>query len=518
LKHSKRKVPAVTLVRRGVQLAFLGFFAFLLFSAAYPPLGLPASNFFLRFDPLAGIFSVTTSHSLRSFAFFWPAWVLVVLTVLSSRFFCGWVCPLGTCFDIAGAVKPRALKYYRPDGRQMRDLLAKEISGTRPNRIRLKYVLLLIVVGLSFAGINLLYFGSPLVIANRSLYYLIVPWVPVLLLLLVLLAFLYRPRFWCEEICPMGALFSATSAIGKRLKPRYSPLSVVKDADRCISCGACYRDCPFGVDEPYTNTKGGRLRSADCTACGACVAACPSNGALAVESFGVPVFKSRGRALSRKVQEAKEERDNRALDSKLVVSRKEFIASVSMAAVLAAGYSVGIKRSGIPVLRMPGAQDESDFLAACNRCAECARACPTGCIRPMGLEAGLQKLWTPRFMPSKAACTFDKCNQACQRVCPAGAIKRLDPTEVRIGTAAIERRTCLQWKGGKCLFCADACRFKAIEKDSRNRPVVLAEKCTGCGACENICPVKPSSIVVRPLTKNNTQAHSSAGKRAASLI
>ncbi len=519
MNERKRKARAITIVRRAVQFAFLGFFVFLLFSAAYPPLGLPASNFFLRFDPIAGIFSLTASHSLQSFVFFWPAWVLLALTVFSSRFFCGWICPLGTCFDVAGAAKPHSLKYYRPKGKEMRGLLEQERSGGRPRHVRVKYILLVIVVGLSFIGVNLLYFGSPLVIANRSLYYLMLPWVPILLLLLVLLAFLYRPRFWCEEMCPMGALFSATSAIGKKLKPVHSPLSVVKYSDRCISCGACYRNCPFGVDEPYTSQKGGRLRSADCTACGVCIASCPSQGALALESFGLPLFKSHGSKVADRVREEPREPENPSTESRLTVTRKEFIGSVSLAALLAVGYSAGIRKSGVQVLRMPGAQNESDFLAACNRCAECVRACPTGCIRPMGLEDGFQKLWTPRLIPQKAACTFDKCDQACERVCPAGAIRRVDPAEVRIGTASIERKTCRQWNGRKCLFCVDACRFKAMETDSRNRPVVLADKCTGCGACENVCPTKPASIVVRPVTgysSSTGSSDSSRGKAAGS--
>ena len=498
----RRKARGIRIARGSVQIAFLAFFVVLAFKASYPPLQTPPANALLRLDPLAGIYSLISSRSTEVLAAFWPAWVLLGLTMLSSRFFCGWLCPLGTCFDAVGALKPRTLKYYRPHGRYMKSLLAQEEKGAAPRRIRLKYLILAVVLGLGLAGVNLLYFASPLVVMNRSIFYVLLPQVPLFLFLLLLLAFVYRPRFWCEELCPMGALMSLVSLAGKRLSAHFSPLSVVKDSDACIDCGACYKNCDFGIAEPYVKRDSGKLRSADCTACGDCVSACPASRALKLESFGGKLYSSRGAREKTREAAAATSSSARAESGHggLSVTRREFVGSLGLGAVLLAGYGVGFRELSGPVLRMPGAQNESEFLAACNRCGECTRACPAHCIKPMGLEDGFQKLWTPRFYPRTAGCVFDQCDQACARVCPVTAIERLKPEDVKIGHAGVNKRTCLGWRGRPCLVCMERCRFNAIEADGL-RPVVLGEKCTGCGACEETCPTDPASIRIFELGK-----------------
>jgi ferredoxin-type protein NapG len=116
----------------------------------------------------------------------------------------------------------------------------------------------------------------------------------------------------------------------------------------------------------------------------------------------------------------------------------------------------------------------------------------------MGLDSGLQKLWTPRFVPREAGCVFDQCGQACQSVCPTGAIVKVEEKLVRIGRSRVNERTCLAWRGNPCLVCYERCRFNAISLD-RERPVVRADRCTGCGACEETCPTRKASISVRPI-------------------
>lgn len=153
--------------------------------------------------------------------------------------------------------------------------------------------------------------------------------------------------------------------------------------------------------------------------------------------------------------------------------------------------------SEVPLLRPPGAQDEAEFVSRCLRCQECVRSCLTGCLEPAGREYGAGKLWTPRFNPGLAKCEYELCGRACAEACPVGAIDRPPHDQVRIGTAAVIRSKCIAWRDGKaCLICQERCAYQAIEADSRGRPRVNAEKCTGCGACQNTCFTNPDPAIV----------------------
>lgn len=183
---------------------------------------------------------------------------------------------------------------------------------------------------------------------------------------------------------------------------------------------------------------------------------------------------------------------------KLRLARREFLAWGLAGAATALTYGLWPREDGAStLLRPPGAQDEEGFVSRCLRCQECVRACMTGCLEPAGREFGAAKLWTPRFNPALAKCEFELCGRACARACPVGAIRRPDDSEVRIGTAQVNREKCIAWAEGKdCLVCQERCSYGAIEPDSRRRPHVLEERCTGCGACQNTCVTCPDPAIV----------------------
>ncbi len=272
-------------IRLSIQLSLLVAFLALAWAASYPPSsGLP-ENIFLRVEPLNALLS---RGGVKGILYVLPALVLLLLTFLSGRFFCAWICPLGACFDSVPSRSwwsRKSLRSLKP-----RDLGGKIREG-QP-RFRVKYLMLSLVVILYIVNINLVWLVNPLAIANQAAVFVFGGTVPLIFLLLLTLAILYRPRFWCSELCPTGALLSAVSFLGKKLPESMSPLSLVKDNQACVHCGRCSLACPLEIVEVAETHRSGRLAIPDCSLCGDCVDACPQAGALSLSSFGKRVHFS----------------------------------------------------------------------------------------------------------------------------------------------------------------------------------------------------------------------------------
>ena len=146
------------------------------------------------------------------------------------------------------------------------------------------------------------------------------------------------------------------------------------------------------------------------------------------------------------------------------------------------------------IIRPPGGQDDERLISACIRCEKCYEICPRDVIRPAHIEDGILNMRTPTFDFSDNYC--DWCTEEnggtplCVSACPtkalelpAGATKE----NTIIGRAVINTDWCLAYKLIGCRFCYDACPYQAMELDGDNRPVVLENKCNGCGACESVC-------------------------------
>lgn len=157
------------------------------------------------------------------------------------------------------------------------------------------------------------------------------------------------------------------------------------------------------------------------------------------------------------------------------------------------------------LIRPPGSVPEGDFLSRCVRCGECMRVCPTNALQPAFDEGGLTGLWTPVLKMKSGYCEYE-CS-LCSQVCPTHAIEILTlerKKTIRIGTAFFDKNRCLPYASARtCIVCEEHCPTpkKAIWLEETTvlgadgarvavkQPHVDLDLCTGCGVCENKCPI-----------------------------
>ena len=449
-----------------------------------------AAELFLVIDPL-----VSLSTGIASRSWVWSlscAGIILVVCVFIPRGFCGYLCPLGTLIDLFDwAIGKRVTRFRVPaDGWW----------------VHIKYYLLLGILIAAFCGVLLSGIFSAIPVITRGLLFTLAPlqtgaatgWhqvppmgtgqiVSLVLFLGVLGLGFLRARFWCKYVCPSGAVFS----LGNLFRT-----SERKVESTCISCNKCVEICPFDAIKPDFTT-----RTTDCTLCQSCGGVCPTHAIKFVGRW--------------KLQNLKVENDPPTHETAL--GRRGFLAaSVGTASGVLGGllasegtraFGANLNDGGPRPVRPPGSVPESEFLQMCIRCGECFQACPSDVLQPLGFEQGLEGLWTPQVVADWAGCA-SSCN-ACGQVCPTGAIRALPLDEkrhARMGLAIVNESTCLPFHGEACQLCVDECTAAGydalefiqvgtevdelglpIEGTGTLAPVLIPDKCVGCGLCQTRC-------------------------------
>lgn len=250
--------------------------------------------------------------------------VVIVLSVILGKLFCGWVCPFGLYMDLLTYLR----KIVKIPHRNFSEGFNKKFH-------QLGYVILalLIILSVFFAseaivGAQLIsgteeggfiyqYFSAPFcqvcpmkpfcVLLESSVGLIRFEWITqvttgtffelgyyvtslnlLVLGLVTTISFLYR-RAWCR-ICPLGALI----ALFHRFPP-FKWVSVIrldKVEEKCTKCGICKRTCPTQVTEVYEK-KTGDVTTSNCILCMRCIEMCPYEDALRLKVAGKTVLKSR---------------------------------------------------------------------------------------------------------------------------------------------------------------------------------------------------------------------------------
>ena len=489
-------------LRRFTQLICLLFFFWLLVHARWQPERSIPPPLFLRADPLAALSTLLT-RGPGELPLFIPAGIIIVITVLFGRIFCGWICPLGTIIDISDTIFWRrrsgeraryarpAWKYYILGAVLVAALFGVQLAWLADPIPLLTRTTATVFYPLTLGAYNLIVIHAQPLLRARGLYLnpAVVPRfsldIPIaVMFVLVLTLGYFARRMWCRSLCPLGAMLGFLGRFAL-LKRYVSPA--------CTGCLRCTAACKLGAipdDRPQETS------TAECILCYNCLASCPRPDASDIGIY--PGLTGGADAATR-------------------ASKRVFLGALGAGAVYGLAAHFGWRRAGLhpKLIRPPGANiyeptgvrrrmTEEEFRAACVRCGECMRACPTGGLQPATFQAEFDGFYTSVLVAQVGFCE-QNCN-ACGQVCPSGALKPFtiqEKSDIRLGKTEINTDTCLSWQEGSdyrlCLICGEHCPYAAISnpiEEGQCRPFVDPDKCVGCGQCEHNCPTTPQRSIV----------------------
>jgi len=468
-----------------------------------------AVNILFRIDPLLAFCTMLAVRTV--IALLAPALVIVIFSLLFGRFFCGWLCPMGGLLDF------------------WRTIWRVKVDNKKTKYPQLPLVLLLFLVVCSVFGVPLVGYVDPFSILVRGLVQAVYPAInfvsdsfftytyqslpaavnlatePVysfmqatilpfeqryyeltlvsgFILLFLFFGEFFQSRFFCRNICPLGAMIGLFS--------RYGAMKVSGGDESCGTCKICRTNCRMGaVDENR------HIHMSTCVLCMDCMVKCPKR------IIHPQLMLNRTRHVLRSEV------------AEVSVSRRQFLACLSAGVALPPLLGVRNRggEKGGSLIRPPGALIEPEFLARCVRCGECLQVCITNGLQPAFFQAGLEGVFSPYLLARSGYCEFN-CT-LCGQVCPTGAIQPLDLQQkhtTKIGHAFFDKNLCLPFAAGiPCIVCEEHCptpdkaiKFNVVEvKTPRGeyitlkQPYIVDELCIGCGICETKCPLPGRSAI-----------------------
>ncbi len=440
--------------------------------------------------------------------------IVLVLTITAGRSYCSFLCPLGIFQDIISRISSV--------------LKIKKFSGyTSPNNF-IRYTILIITsVYYSTAGTLLLIWLDPFSIYGRfasailspgitginntaavilskfniySIHSVNVKYADAALMIVIISMIMsisvlavFKGRFYCNTICPIGSLLGLLSKI--------SFFKIQIDKERCIHCGKCEKTCKSSC----INHSEEHVDFSRCVSCFNCLTVCPNSSI----NFR---FTYNGR-----VKNFNEESDRTELKSyreNVKIGRKSFLSGMMFLPSIISSQTVEKKQQLFIQDRSkqkeykknifsspPGSSGIEKFNEKCTACSLCITRCPSSVLQPAVLQYGVYGIMQPFLDFNTGYCNYD-CT-ICSEVCPTGAIRKINVAEKHLtqtGKSIFIKENCITYTNGTaCGACSEHCPTKAVDmipfRDDLVIPEVNQKICIGCGACEYVCPVRPLKAI-----------------------
>ena len=289
-------------------LCVAGFFGFYQLKVIDVQFGALLQRTFVDFSVIAGVLLL----------------VIAGVTFVCGRFYCSVICPFGFLQELAALIFKRKNK----------DKAVKNLP--------VKYFIAAVTFGALVGGSAvLLRFLEPYTLFGSAITASIVGLVAVFAVLAIVF---FKNRFFCTNICPVGAVLGIISKISLK--------KININKEECVSCGMCERNCPSGC----INSKEKFVDNETCVKCLKCLQICPK-GAI---NFG-------------KAPKAEE---------KFSLKRRQLIIGAAAIAVFGGMIKAGIilkdkiAEKLKDIILPAGAESKERFANKCYNCNLCVQNCP----------------------------------------------------------------------------------------------------------------------------------------------
>lgn len=284
-------------------------------------------------------------------------------------------------------------------------------------------------------------------------------------------------RTWCNTLCPVGA--------GLGFLARYSLFRPQIVTDKCVSCGLCAKNCKtscIDVDK-------GTVDTSRCVSCFNCLEVCRKKAIVYATTLAMkPAPTPQSPNLARRG----------VLGAALgLVALPLTATAATKGADIEALTRKKREPRDIPVVP-PGAWGLRRYKERCTSCQLCVSACPNNVLSSHDRGTGMLQ---PSLSFERGYCRVN-CVE-CSNVCPTSAISPVtvpEKSSIQIGRAEIDNKRCIvTTKNVACTVCTRNCpsgAAKMVTAPNGSKWVAVDhERCTGCGACEYFCPVRPRTAI-----------------------
>jgi len=426
--------------------------------------------------------------------------LILLLTLLTGRTYCSFLCPLGIGQDLNSRIGGRIKKKFRRYGfkKPFTVLRYTILAATVVVTMVWGVYMLTLLDPYSIYGRFMTYFAKPVIILINNFlagilgkfdiyslsnipvkgFPLIVYGIPAAFFLLVGGLSLTKGRLYCNMICPVGTLLGLISKI--------SIFRIKFSETACTRCGRCAMRCKSScIDFLKPDVDLSR-----CVSCFNCIHTCQDNAI----TFGLVEIKKK--------------------EHKTDESRRKIIAG-SLLLFLGLSRSANgqdkvapkpkkestVKENKTSPVCPPGGGTIADFNRNCIACSLCINVCPNGVLQPSYKQYGIAGIMQPVMDYHKSFCTYN-CTK-CTEVCPTNALHPLvleAKKLTQIGKAKFIKDNCIvKTEKTACGACSEACPTKACHMIAYEGNLVIPEVtediCIGCGHCEFACPAAPYKAI-----------------------